>query len=89
MGSTLTSLAYEKFSKADKAALKQNDSPAPAAQLDIGVSLSGFKEGDSTTRSTDPQAHQQVDPDHSGGTRIEFLVPTSTQTPSPTRAAWD
>ena len=79
MGSTLTSLAYEKFSKADKAALKQNDLPAPAAQLDIGVSLSGFKEGDSNypinpTLKLTNKSTQTIP----GGTRIEFLVPTST-----------
>lgn len=79
MGSTLTSLAYDKFSKADKAALKQNDLPAPAAQLDIGVSLSGFKEGDSNypinpTLKLTNKSTQTIP----GGTRIEFLMPTST-----------
>lgn len=79
MGSTLTSLAYDKFSKADKAALKQNELPAPAAQLDIGVSLSGFKEGDSNypinpTLKLTNKSTQTIP----GGTRIEFLMPTST-----------
>ncbi|MCV5526133.1 chitinase C-terminal domain-containing protein, partial [Escherichia coli] len=55
------------------------DLAAPSAQLDIQVSLSGFKEGDSNypinpklkliNKST------QTIP---GGARIEFLVPTST-----------
>ncbi len=79
MGSTLTSLAYDKFKAATPPNLKQNDLPAPAAQLDIGVSLSGFKEGDSNypinpTLKLTNKSTQTIP----GGTRIEFLVPTST-----------
>ena len=79
MGSTLTSLAYDKFRTASQPNLKQNDLPAPAAQLDIGVSLSGFKEGDSNypinpTLKLTNKSTQTIP----GGTRIEFLVPTST-----------
>nr|WP_310597396.1 glycosyl hydrolase family 18 protein [Aeromonas aquatica] len=79
MGSTLTSLAYEKFRTASQPNLKQNDLPAPAAQLDIGVSLTGFKEGDSNypinpTLKLTNKSTQTIP----GGTRIEFLVPTST-----------
>lgn len=79
MGSTLTSLAYEKFRTASQPNLKQNDLPAPAAQLDIGVSLTGFKEGDSNypinpTLKLSNKSTQTIP----GGTRIEFLVPTST-----------
>ncbi|MGY6038441.1 glycosyl hydrolase family 18 protein [Aeromonas sp. AE23HZ002T15] len=79
MGSTLTSLAYDKFRTATPPNLKQNDLPAPAAQLDIGVSLSGFKEGDSNypinpTLKLTNKSTQTIP----GGTRIEFLVPTST-----------
>ncbi|ENY73466.1 chitodextrinase [Aeromonas diversa CDC 2478-85] len=79
IGDTLTTLAYEKFAKATPYNPRQNALPAPTTQLDIGVSLTGFKEGDSnypinptlklTNRST------QTIP---GGARIEFLVPTST-----------
>ncbi|MGY4013418.1 glycosyl hydrolase family 18 protein [Aeromonas molluscorum] len=79
MGSTLTSLAYDKFATASKANLQQNDLPAPAAQLDIAVSLSGFKEGDSNypinpTLKLTNKSTQTIP----GGTRIEFLMPTST-----------
>ncbi|MCP3289499.1 chitinase C-terminal domain-containing protein, partial [Aeromonas hydrophila] len=79
MGSTLTTLAYEKFAKAAKYNTKQNDLAAPTAQLDIAVSLSGFKEGDSNypinpTLKLTNNSTQTIP----GGTRIEFLVPTST-----------
>ena len=89
MGSTLTSLAYDKFSKADKAALKQNDLPAPAAQLDIGVSLSGFKGRDSNypinptlkLTTSRPRPYRAAPASSSWS-------PPPPQTPSPTRAAW-
>lgn len=79
MGDTLTTLAYDKFAKANRYGTAQNDLPAPAAQLDIAVSLSGFKEGDSNypinpTLKLTNHSTQTI----AGGTRIEFLVPTST-----------
>lgn len=79
MGNTLTTLAYDKFAKATKYDTRQNDLAAPTAQLDIAVSLSGFKEGDSNypinpTLKLTNNSTQTIP----GGTRIEFLVPTST-----------
>ncbi|WP_368166098.1 glycosyl hydrolase family 18 protein [Aeromonas sp. R9-1] len=79
IGDTLTTLAYEKFAQAAPYNTRQNDLPAPSAQLDIGVSLAGFKEGDSNypinpTLTLTNHSTQTIP----GGARIEFLVPTST-----------
>lgn len=78
-GDTLTTLAYNRFANAAPANLAQNDLAAPAAQLDLALALSGFKDGDANypinpTLTLTNHSSQTLP----GGAKVSFLVPTST-----------